>query len=106
MANDTNELLKNYHDASKRLERNQAWQLGQSEEWIAEQRQLCAGTRELISRMIMSNDPRSLLHLIGELEILLRILGQPFMAGFLHVINDFLTSCFEKNGKFGLTNGG
>lgn len=105
MAGDTNELLKNYHNASRRLERSQAWQLGQSEEWIKEQRRLCAGTRELISRMIMSDDPRSLMHLIGELEILLRILGQPFMAGFLHVINDYLTSRFEKNGSFGLTGG-
>lgn len=103
MAGDTNELLKNYHDASRRLEADQAWQLGQSEEWIKEQQRLCAGTRELVSRMILSDDPRSLMHLLGEIETLLRILGQPFMAKFLYVINDYLATKFAKNGNFDLT---
>lgn len=98
-ADSTKELLENYHDASKRLEAR--WKVEmQTADNKRKHHHLTTGARELVSRCILSDNPHSLLFLLCELEILLRVLGQPRAAHLLNTITKCLAIHYRDNGSF------
>ena len=62
--------------------------------------QLSLASRELISRCILSDDPRSFVFLIEEMEIVLRIVGQPIAAEYLKIACQHLAQHFVRFGTF------
>ena len=83
MGSNTRQLLRDYHDASKRLEAIDADKvpLSEKQEYFV---QRVRAARELISRCIISDDPWSLCFLIKELVVLTKVLGQPSVAADLN----------------------
>ncbi len=98
MPSNTQQLLKNYHDASKRVEIIGGAFLAEKGKELDSQ--LLISARELVSRCILSDDPRSLVCLFLELEILLRVLGQLASAECAGHIHQHLAKFFEKFGTF------
>ena len=94
----TMKFLKDYQDASKRLEAEAMIKTPSNELELTHR--LMSGTRELVCRCILSDDPRSLLFLFEQLHIVLKILGQPDAALYLTHANNILVSYFQKFGSF------
>jgi len=92
ISDSTKQFLANYHDASKRLEtrRYEQMRFKQDPESDEIHRRLTTESRELITRCILGNDPRSMVFLIRELEIALKVAGRPDMADSLNQITESL----------------
>ncbi len=99
MPPNTQKLLADYHDASKRLEAINTDEMPTPEKQ-EEYSQMTRAARELISRCIISDDPRSLCFLIKELAILTKILGQPIPATGLNRVCTDLANYFREFGTF------
>ena len=68
------QLLRDYHDASKRLEKRHAEDITDPEK-EADYHEFCTAARELISRCIIADKPRGLCFLILELTYLAKVIG-------------------------------
>ncbi len=99
MPSNTLQFLEDYHDASKRLAASALACVPPDEDRELFVK-LTTAARELISRCILSNDPRSLFCLIGELTIVMRVLGQSKAAKCLHAANYHLAEYYKKFGTF------
>jgi len=69
----TQQLLKDYHTASMAAQVKWQGELN-TEETKKAYGQFASSNRELISRCILSDDPRSLMFLLEEMEIILTVL--------------------------------
>ncbi len=93
----TKSVLHDYHDASHRLQARHAEAgqgRGESGKWLT------SGARELMSRCILSGDPRSVVFLLREISILLRVLGQSEEAGKLEASAQKLARHYLEHGSF------
>ncbi len=99
MPSNTQKLLADYHDASKRLEKRYSGEMsaGAAKEVYHE---FCLAARELISRCILSGEPRGFCFLISEMEILTKIIGDKFSAEYLNAACQQLAEFFSENGAF------
>jgi len=95
----TKQLLANYHDASKRLEARSKDRLETDEDKETYGR-LTVASRELVSRCILDDEPRSLLFLLDELKILLKIVGQPIAAEHLKAAESLAAEHYHEWGTF------
>lgn len=99
MPSNSIQLLKNYHDASQRIEAIRKDQcLSDEEKELYGQR--TASARELISRCILSNDPSNFISLLKEIEIILKITGQSIAADYVGNIALKLTQDLKNFGAF------
>lgn len=94
----TKQLLANYHDASRRLQTIAGADLAAEDQ--EELNQLSSASREIVSRCILSDDPRSLVFLLAELGVLLKVLGQPQVAETLDYASDYLSAHYKKFGVY------
>lgn len=84
------DLLQAYHADSRQLE--QSWARHTVEDGREDCHRLSIQSRELVSRCILSGDPRSILCLIGECKVLLMVLGHNREADLLGVALLYLIS--------------
>ncbi len=99
MPSNTKKLLRDYHDASKRLEAISTDKMP-TPETEEEYGQMVAAARELVSRCILSGDPRSFCFLLKELAVVAKIFGQPTVAVDLsHACAD-LANFYQEFGTF------
>ena len=100
MSPNTEQLLKDYHDASRRLE---VWldEPSLDEEFRKDHARLIASARELMSRCILSGDPRSLIALMQEMEYVLRIVGELYAADHVNTAGRRMATNFQRLGHFG-----
>lgn len=91
-------LLKNYHDASKRKEawgRSNLIRDGENTEaWD----KLTAVCREAVSRCILSDDPRVIIHLFYELSLVMKIVGQIRVAEAIEAVVAILSLYYNDHG--------
>ena len=99
MPSNTQKLLTDYHDASKRLEARYKKEMP-ADEAKESYHEFCLAARELISRCIISGQPRGLCFLISEMEILVRIIGSIDSAAHLDYAYQHLTEFFHDIGAF------
>ena len=92
----TNKLLDSYHDASKRIEGIRVSQIEDKERYFDK----IASAREILSRCILCDDPVTFIFLMGEIAIVLGIVGQPEMAHRLEQDTLRLLIYFSEHGTF------
>lgn len=96
----TKKFLSDYHDASKQLRKDAEPHLSTDEAKETCDR-LATSTRELVSRCILSGDPRSFIFLVEELTIILEIVGQPVAADLFRIVERILTAHYLEFGALG-----
>lgn len=99
MLSNTQRLLTDYHDASKRLEERYSGMMSADEAKEA-YHEFCLAARELVSRCVLSAQPRGLCFLISEIEILVKIIGDIHSAQHLDAACRNLSEFFFENGAF------
>ena len=97
MPSNNQQLLRDYHDASKRLGKRHAEDITDPEH-LQVYRENCAAARELVTRCVLAGKPRSLGFLILELATITKIIGADVTA---HVLQDacrHLIDYYEEQG--------
>ena len=95
----TQQLLKNYHDASQRISEYQQRGLDSDEQRKLHQ-ELAAASRQLVSRSILSYKPAMLVYLAVELATLMRLLGQVEASQHLSLAGALMASSYAEKGTF------
>jgi len=90
------ELLTVYHEASKEIEREAAKDL--HPDMVKEYGDIIGTSRELVSRCILSGDPRGLIFLLEEIVTLLMLIKMPVTAEYLRLAAHKLVRRLEKHG--------
>lgn len=98
-AEDTLKLLDTYHEVSKHIETEASEfpPMQKKDKAKAQYHELTSTARELVSRCILSDDPRTLIFLIEQIGILLKIFGHLSSAGQLIVIARKLARHYLEN---------
>ncbi len=97
MPSNTQQLLHDYHNASKRLEKRHGEDITDPEKQ-AYYHEFCTAARELVSRCIIADKPRGLCFLILELTYLAKVIGTEDAADHLQAACSDLHDFFRENG--------
>lgn len=97
MPSNTQKLLADYHDASKRLEKRHGGDITDPKK-EAEYHEFCLAARELVSRCLIADKPRGLCFLMLELTYLMKIIGAEDASDHLQAACEHLHDFFRENG--------
>ena len=96
LSESTKKLIEDYHRASKEVEA-----LGHADstgsEGKEDHKRLSLASRELVTRCLISDDPREVIFLIAELHILLRVIKRTGPACFLSKVVQMLTNFYREH---------
>lgn len=97
MDSSTKQLLRDYQSASRKLQESFVDEMPDDRStWLYNRH--WSLSRELVSRCIINNDPRSIMFLIAELETLLQITGHSATASLLATVCTSLANYYMDRG--------
>ncbi len=97
MPSNTQKLLADYHDASKRLEAGHMEDISDPDKQVY-YHESCIVARELVSRCVLSGRPRSLGFLMLELATITKVIGADHTAFMLQDACNFLIDYYQDQG--------